>query len=86
MKHDTRCPKCESEIIGHFPKITQTTQFESSEGTPVRSEILQVELYVCGNCGYLEPYLAMSFEEVANQKIAFSWLRAPPQDSDEPYR
>ncbi|MBT8494136.1 MAG: hypothetical protein KJO07_13860 [Deltaproteobacteria bacterium] len=85
MKHDKRCPKCESEVIGVFPKTTASTAFEDPEYGTAWSEILEIEIYVCGNCGYLEPYLAMSFEDVDRQKIAFSWLRTPPNPAG-PFR
>ncbi len=63
------CPKCQSKEVYSGTRLSKKSGFYNSNTIPLsglRSAVL--DNFVCGNCGYLESYIAKERDLLAIKK------------------
>ena len=62
MKQNQTCPKCQSVDIIHIPGKSQKAGYDAGEnirtGRTNFGGLALIDIYVCGNCGYIEDWVA----------------------------
>lgn len=68
MKNGT-CPKCQSKEIYSGVSVKSKSGFNNSNTIPVTSfRAANLDNYVCGQCGYVESYIAKDKDLAAVKK------------------
>jgi hypothetical protein len=92
MKRSRRCPKCESEAIGHLDHLPDTMGSETEIGEQAIGLVMRgtgpekvgrLEAYVCTTCGYLETYVQEPDKVPFDEIVSFSWIGG---EGSTPYR
>ncbi len=65
MKQSRTCPKCQSQEIIFIPGKSQKSGYDT--GSSIRTgrtnaNVATVDVFVCGDCGYMEDWVASSQE------------------------
>ena len=73
MKQSQTCPKCQSSEIVHVPGKSQKAGYDAGENIRTgwaNLGLATVDIYICGNCGYMEDWVA-SAEDLEKIKKKF---------------